>query len=77
MNAERLKEIEMEDSPVTDEERALGFHACPDWDYMVIRSSDVEITRCSCDCWAGERRIVAELWNRFAVGLKALGLVRH
>lgn len=49
MTKERYNELmSNEDAKLTDEEIALGYHFCWDWDGLLIHKDDPEAKCCSC-----------------------------
>lgn len=49
MTPKRLFELETAQSNLSKEELDLGFHFCPDWDYMVVGPNDPESHACGCN----------------------------
>lgn len=54
MNTRRYWELEAGwDAKLTLEERADGWHFCPDWDFMLIGPTMPEWETCTC-AWTGK-----------------------
>jgi hypothetical protein len=51
MDNKRYREIENSDTAeLTAEEKAQGWHFCPDWDFMLVNSNDKEGEGAACTC---------------------------
>ena len=48
MTPERIYELEVEDGVLTSDEILLGYHFCPDFDFLVVGPEDPEHQICTC-----------------------------
>lgn len=48
MTTVRRHEVEFGREAMTGAELAAGYHFCPDWDYMVVGPTDLEMDACTC-----------------------------
>lgn len=61
MTPERYRELCVNpDAILTEQELREGYHFCPDWDYMLLHVSDVEMSGCCCDKARNERIVEAQ-----------------
>lgn len=49
MTHKRYKELMDSDATLTDDEKKLGYHFCPDWDFLLIGIGMKEMECCGCN----------------------------